>query len=320
MFELGPRLRHNLRNRTAFNEATVTLACPTCGHGVIFAPKITTVTCERCLTPLLRGPDDDQPLAPTAILPFRVTEAQADARLRAEFAPARDPAYALTWARVYMPYWRFDVHVRCPWRHQSRSYDATIDADRTETMSGEVEDDVRQRFPAAALDDDRGVLDAFEPPSLDEAVSFEPGLLGGTPVQRVTIGLERAWERARSRVEARAEAAVKADAGLWSGLPEEWVANRTTEQAALVLVPLYVGTGRQGASTDLFLLDGYAGTSVQGAPRTSQHSSEAAAANERKNEMPLALGLLVLGALAAVGLLLLWGAVALGRALFAMWR
>ena len=120
MFALGPRVRHSRQNRQVFHTTAITPACPACGHEVTFDPRIVGLTCPRCRTPLHRQPDDDTPIAATSVVPCVVTSDQATRTLADALKDAPAPGQSPPSVRlVFMPFWRFNAHVRASWHERT---------------------------------------------------------------------------------------------------------------------------------------------------------------------------------------------------------
>lgn len=233
-FFLVPFLRDSPENRRSFTRTRAQTACPTCGSIVVFDPGLEAIACGACRTPLLRSPlEDDAPLRPTGIVPFRLAEPDAREGIRAwwrkEQRRRRLDLGPLT--PRYLPYWQFSIHVHCPWRATVQSTD--IDGRRhIEIRSGEVTGDYGEREPGT-----RRVAPALLkslPFPFDDAVTFDPRYLAGAIVEQYEVGLWDAWDASRGRLETLVEWLVKKDAGTMS-VPDELWPSWSQEPGAAVI-------------------------------------------------------------------------------------
>lgn len=301
MFDLAPRLRHSRQNRQAFFHTPVTLACPACGAGVGFEPRQIGARCGQCRTPLHRQPDDDTAIAPTGLLPFRLSEDEAWARLSATegFAGEPDGPDAPRVVRLYVPYWRLAAHVNASWSVQ----EYVRHLETYETRSGGVASDYDEAVLATTTED--GVLARLEPAHVSEADPYESSLLGDVAVDLPTVALSDAWTAMRERWDRRLDELMRRNDS--SGLTDHRQSDSlsceyTQERGALVYVPVFV-LERADSSRLTWVVDGYSGQVAR-----ARRARKARAADE---ELPAvsekAIGIGVLLVLAVVMLLMgLW--------------
>lgn len=297
-FPLVPFLRDSPENRRVFTRTRVERPCPTCHATVVYEPGIASTTCLACGTPLQRPRlESDAPLAPNAVLPFRLSEAEARERIRAwstdvsggNLGPARMDLGPLR--PVYLPYWRFSIHVHCAWRTEVEWTDSGGERHR-EVRSGEVEDDLEEIEPAASSVP-ASLLEALAPLALDTAVPFDPRYLAGATVEQYAVSLWDAWDGTRARFNARIDSLLRKDARTWT-VPDETWPSWSKEVGTLALVPLYVGSYRARGQPWQLVVHGTTGKVAGTAPL---------------NKASLARALAVLVVLLALAVLLVWGVV-----------
>jgi hypothetical protein len=303
MFALAPRLRHSRQNRQTFFNARVELACPVCGGAVAFEPRAIGVFCGRCRSPLHRQPDDDTPLAPTGILPFRISPEEAQQKLTEAqgLAPWQTSGAGLpVLQRRYVPFWWFAAHVVASWR--VREYDRVDE--RYEPRAGGFAADYDRTVLAAAAGGDPNALDQLKPAYLAEAVAYEPSGLADVDALPPTVALSDAWVATRERWEGRIQKVMREDVGAFRQADES-SSEYSQERAALVYVPVYLPEHDSEASA--IVVDGYSGEVIR-AKRTRRSDDVGDDAAAQVPQIPEAvLGVAVLGVIALVMLLMaLW--------------
>ena len=266
LFDLPPRLVHSRQNRQRFFNERVDRPCPVCGTAVAFEPRAIGVACGHCRSPLHRQPDDDTPIAPTGVLPFRVSEDEARAKIseaEGEPAPAAvDGGNVTPLRRLYAPYWRFSAHVVASWRLSE--YDRVDD--RYEGKHGGFTGDYDEATAAATFDGEIEALADFRPPHLAEASVYAVSQLGEIPALPPTRPLADAWSDMRERWEARIQKVMHRDRGESVFTPSEITdssSEYSEERGALVYVPVYVADREGGMTGGDVLVDGYSGAIIR---------------------------------------------------------
>ena len=264
-FYLTPYLRDSPENRRGRTPTRVERPCPTCSHVVLFESGIEGTTCEACLTPLLRPPyDDDMPIRPTGVVPFRIDEADARERMRTWWAERRgsdrrtrrlEPGPLV--AR-YLPYWQFSVRVHCPWQHT-----ATDSQGAKRVSAGEVRGDYGEREPGNhSLPPD--LLKALPFP-FDHAVAYDRRYLGGAVVEQYDGNIFRAWDAARDRLDDMVTNLVNKDAGVFGGPEERWP-SWSQEKGWLILTPFYTTHVDCLGERHAIVIDGHSGQIASSVP------------------------------------------------------
>lgn len=246
---MPPRLRHDAAQRQRFGTPQE-LACPLCGASVTFAPRLRLVDCPQCAAPLVRGPDDATPLAPTGVLRFHVDPAAvpglAAAGVKRFWAARPEGATLSSFERIYVPIWRFSTHVVCNWVQEHKGADSLSPSRTTGEFSADYD-----RQVVASTDINGQLLQLLEDVPLGAA---EPVVnrLAGVRILRVDVPLQDAWVTARGYFDS------EATAGSWRegySVHPHW----SREEGALVLVPAYLGYEATRNVTVPVLVDGVSG-------------------------------------------------------------
>jgi hypothetical protein len=257
-FYLAPYLRDSPENRRERTPTRVERPCPTCSHLVLFESGIEGKTCQACLTPLLRPQhDDDMPIRPTGVVPFRIDEADARERLRSWWTERRGSDRRTRRAQPgplvarYLPYWQFSVRVHCPWRHT-----ATDGQGVTRVSDGEIRGDYGEREPGnQSLPAD--LLKALPFP-FEHAVAYDRRYLAGAVVEQYDGNIFRAWDAARERLDEMITRLVNKDAGLFGGPEERWL-SWSQEKGWLILTPFYTTQVELHGEHHPIVIDGHSG-------------------------------------------------------------
>jgi DNA-directed RNA polymerase subunit RPC12/RpoP len=97
-----------------------TIECGSCAASFRFDPHLHAAACPYCGGPIVTDTGSHRLFRPRALVPFRLTDKEAQERLRGWlgslwFAPSRLREYAREEGRltgVYLPYWTFDADTR----------------------------------------------------------------------------------------------------------------------------------------------------------------------------------------------------------------
>jgi hypothetical protein len=194
--------------------------CQSCRAVMVFDPERVGQNCEFCGSPALVDYEEIKaPIRPQSLLPFTVSQSQVRESIRLWYrskwlAPnaLRRRALVDRVHSVYVPYWTFDAHVRCPWTahaghyyyttepyrdHNGRMQTRQVQHVRWEPSSGVVEhffDDV----PVAGT---QGVhpslLRQVEPFPTHELVPYDTGYVSGHVVEHYQVVLIEAAQHSQ---------------------------------------------------------------------------------------------------------------------------
>jgi hypothetical protein len=269
MFDLRPRLVHSLKNRQVFFNANVDLPCAVCGQNVAFAPRVSGVLCGHCGSPLHRQPDDATPVGPTRMLPFRLSEQDAQARLA---AAATEPA-AVAGAqpprlrKVYVPYWHLAAHIATSWRVGNPAR-----MDPVDSALGHVAVDYDELLLAVPPEGEGAILPDLTAQVAADASDYEPSRLGGIEVRTPTFVLVDAWTASREAWEPRLRKQIKGEYGLLKSNEsiELIVTEYSQERAGMLLVPIYLPEPTSDGVSVPLAVDGYSGDVLRPRPRSAK--------------------------------------------------
>lgn len=197
-------------------ENAMQVNCSSCGAIVQFTPPETATTCAFCGGKIVAQPKSADPLiAPEGVLPFRVTDSQANSQLKSWissrwFAPSKlkDLARPEKLSSVYIPYWTYDAYSesnysgeRGEYYYETEYYEENGERKSREvrhtrwySASGHVERQFDDVTVPATKSLSKQHLDELEPWDLAELKSYEPAFLSGHKAQTYQVALPEGYE------------------------------------------------------------------------------------------------------------------------------
>src|SRR6185295_19394920 len=264
--------------------------CQSCGAIVTFTPPETARQCDFCGVQIVAQPKSADPiLAPEGVLPFKLTQQQADAGLREWlksrwFAPNALKQFARPEAidGIYLPFWTYDTNTLSYYSGERGEYYYTTETYTERDAQGREVTQTRQVRhtswrPAAGsvtrwFDDvliaattslPQHRLDALQPWDLQELKSYEPAFLSGFKAQRYQVDLAQGFEE----VKKIAAGVIQGDVRKDIGGDEQRVHNITTHYSAItfkhLLLPVYAGAYRFNHKVYQIVVNGRTGE-IQG--------------------------------------------------------
>ena len=206
-----------------------TVKCPSCAAEFTFDPGKHAGSCPFCGHSIVADTGINHRLKPAALLPFLITEREAQGRVRQWlrglwFAPSKLKKSARDQGRlagVYLPYWTFDSFTRS--RYEGRRGDFyTVPTQVRVNVNGRMVTQTRMvqkvRWRPAAGEvsrhfDDVLVLasrslptwmtDRLEPWDLSDLKPYTPEFIAGFQAEAYQTGLTEGWEAAAGKMRAR---------------------------------------------------------------------------------------------------------------------
>lgn len=176
---------------------THAFTCQGCGAAFILPPERMTLTCPYCSSAhVIKQPETRQLAAPDGIIPFRVSELQAQRALKRwlEDSACEPPVQVSAVQGIYLPVWSFNLSGQIPWRGLES------DGDRWLPVSGLKLVD-RQNYPISAS---RRLPVTFHPALLDydlsALVDYDDQYLADWLAETYQIPIGEASLDARQRV------------------------------------------------------------------------------------------------------------------------
>lgn len=270
-------------------EEVRTTRCPSCGALVEFEGAAHSKECPFCATPVVIGTGTSRLIKPQAVIPFRLTEAEARKAMgawlgRLWFAPNGLVEYARKGRAMngmYVPYWTFDAATRT--RYQGQRGDAYYET-QTVTVNVNGRNERRQQqvrkirwtprsgWVSRRFDDvlvlasqslPRAYTEALEPWSLDQLTAYRPDYLAGFTAESYTVPLAQGHGIARQKMAAVIVQDVRRDIGG----DEQQVTRVDTDYSAEtfkhILLPVWMAAYKYGGKTYRFVVNGQTGK-VQG--------------------------------------------------------
>jgi DNA-directed RNA polymerase subunit RPC12/RpoP len=252
-------------------ENALEVSCARCGATVTFTPPEVAGECPFCGSSIVAQPKSADPMvAPEGLLPFYVTQQQANESIKRWlssrwFAPnaLKRLAYQESIRGVYLPFWTYDAMTDSRYtgergEHyyvtetytdrdaQGNSVTRTRQVQRTHwySASGEVSRRFDDVLVAATRSVSRPRLAALEPWDLGVIRPYDPAYIAGYKAQRYEVGLAAGFEEAKTIMAGVIEDDVRKDIGG----DEQRIHNIDTSYSGItfkhLLLPVYIGAYR----------------------------------------------------------------------------
>lgn len=259
--------------------------CTGCGAIINFTPPETATECNFCGVKIVAQPKSADPLiAPEGVLPFRVTDQQANQGLKnwissRWFAPSKlkDFARPEKLSSIYIPYWTYDADSQSSYSGERGEYfyetqyyqengeqkSRQVRYTRWHPASGHIQRQFNDVCVPATKSLSKDYLDALEPWDLQELKSYEPAYLSGHKAQTYQVALPEGFEHFKQT----ASAVIYNDIRHDIGGDEQRVHNVSTDFSNItfkhLLLPVYAGAYQFGGKTYQIVVNGRTGE-VQG--------------------------------------------------------
>jgi ribosomal protein S27E len=245
--------------------------CQSCGAIVTFVPPEVARSCDFCGIAFVAQPTSADPtVAPEGVLPFKVSEPEANNALRNWFRSRWFAPTALKQLTrpdamngVYLPFWTYDTNATTYYEGErgdhyyvTETYYETDDKGnqvartrqvrhtRWSPASGTVErwfDDV---LVAATTSLSQNRLEALQPWDLQELRRYDPKFLSGFHAQRYQVDLPQGFERVKLHCAGQIESDVRSDIGGDEQRVHRMVTNYSGITFKHLLLPVYAGAYR----------------------------------------------------------------------------
>jgi ribosomal protein S27E len=271
-------------------ENALEVSCDRCGATVTFTPPETAGECPFCGSAIVAQPKSADPMvAPEGLLPFSVTQQQANESLRnwlssRWFAPnaLKRLAYQESIKGIYIPFWTYDSNTTSEYtgergehyyvteRYTDRDANGNpvtktrqVQKTRWYAASGAVTRQFDDVLVAATKSVSRARLVSLEPWDLNLLTPYEPAYISGFKAQRYQVGLAEGFEEAKSIMARVIEDDVRADIGGDEQRVHNIVSSYSEISFKHILLPVYMGAYRFNQKTYQVMINARTGE-VQG--------------------------------------------------------
>lgn len=278
-------LQAGAQNLQPMAQDAMQVGCDSCGAIVNFTPPETARNCDFCGAKIVAQPKSADPLiAPEGVLPFRVTDKQANDALRnwissRWFAPSKlkDFARPDKLSSIYIPYWTYDAFSQSSYAGERGEYyyETEYYEENGERKSRQVRHTnwysasghVTRQFDDVCVPATKSLpqkyLDRLEPWDLQELKSYEPAFLSGHKAQTYQVALPEGFEIFKQIADGVIQSDVRQDIGG----DEQRIHNVSTDFSNItfkhLLLPVYAGAYQFNAKTFQIVVNGRTGE-VQG--------------------------------------------------------
>jgi ribosomal protein S27E len=264
-------LRAAAENMSPLAVNALEVRCDSCGAIVSFTPPEVAGECSFCGNPIVAQPKAANPLvAPEAILPFQITQRQADEAIKQWlssrwFAPnaLKKMAYREGVSGIYLPHWTYDANTfsyysgeRGEHYYETEWYTETDAQGNTQQKSRQVQ---RTRWYSASGQVDRWFddilicatksvhkvrLQALGDWDLQSLKPYDPAFLSGFKAQRYEIEIAEGFEEAKQAMAPVIDQDVRNDIGGDEQRVNEIQTNYSGITFKHILLPVYLGAYR----------------------------------------------------------------------------
>ncbi len=262
-------------------EETRVVHCDTCGADVQFEDHVHSAECPFCASPVVTDTGTHRHIKPHGLLPFRLSEADAHARMGKWlkglwFAPGTLAKYARSTGKLnglYVPYWGFDAATRSRYSGQRGThYYVTVGRGknqrrerrtRWQSVSGQVQRQFLDLLVIASTSLPQANARRLEPWTTADLQPYSADYLSGFRAEGYTVGLAEGFETAKHEMEAQIRADVMRDIG---GDEQRITSLSTTfddERFKHLLLPVWMAAYRYRGKSYRFIVNGQTGR-VQG--------------------------------------------------------
>lgn len=283
-YEQYLQVRPEQLERLAANALEV--QCQSCGAKVTFTPPDVARQCDFCGVQIVAQPKSADPiLAPEGVLPFCITQQQADHGLRQWlrtrwFAPNALKNFAQPGAidGIYIPFWTYDTHTtsyytgeRGEYYWETETYYETdsqgrrvartrqVRHTRWYSASGTVSRWFDDLLVPATVSLPQNRLDALQPWDFVEIKPYDPAFLSGYKAQRYQVDLGQGFELAKQLCAGVIESDVRSDIGG----DEQRIYKIVTHYSGItfkhLLLPVYAGAYRFNQKVYQIVVNGRTG-------------------------------------------------------------
>jgi ribosomal protein S27E len=259
------------KKMTTMAAGALEVKCSGCGATVAFTPPEVAGECSFCGNPIVAQPKAADPMvAPEAVLPFQITQKQADDSIKnwissRWFAPnaLKKMAYREAVNGIYLPFWTYDANTlsyytgeRGEHYYETEFYTETdaqgntqqksrqVQRTRWYSASGQVQrwfDDVLVAATKSVHKERLSALGAWD---LQMLQPYDPAFLSGFKAQRYEVELAEGFEEAKQIMAGTIDSDVRSDIGG----DEQRVHDIQTNYSAItfkhILLPIYLGAYR----------------------------------------------------------------------------
>ena len=260
--------------------------CQSCGAKVAFTPPEVARQCDFCGVQIVaEAKSADPTLAPQGILPFCITQQQANASLREWlrsrwFAPNALKTFAQPDAigGVYIPFWTYDTNTTSFYEGERGDHYYTTETyyesdgkggqvartrqvqhTRWSPASGTVTRWFDDILVPATVSMPENRLDALEPWDLMELRPYDPAFLSGFKAQHYQVDLAKGFER----VKQVCSPLIRDDVSNDIGGDEQRIHNVATHYSGItfkhLLLPVYAGAYRFNRKVFQIVINGRTG-------------------------------------------------------------
>ena len=256
------------------DEAMQSFICQSCGAELMTDSTTVATECPYCGSPTVMPERIDSGVRPQRIIPFTITQEEAQAQFAAYFKGklllpnffAKSRNRIADMRKLYVPYWLFscDAHASMTFDAQKVRKERQGDWEITRTAHYLVIREGEMAFDNVPVDAitklDDAITESLEPYDLSAAREFDPAMLAGAMADRADVEAQACEGRAAARVENSIAQAVRDTVTGYDHVSER---SRTVTSsggtATPVLLPVWLITTEKQGRQYTFAINGQTG-------------------------------------------------------------
>ncbi|MBR3125734.1 MAG: hypothetical protein IKF42_10020 [Mogibacterium sp.] len=243
------------------------ITCSNCAGQSLYDAEQVTGACPFCgSTSVTSASEDDDIMAPNAVIPFYITKEQTQECFinflkRKRFIPKKVFKCKLeNIVGIYLPFWTFDTltissfkALYLDYRNESDKYVTGVWNQYIDDAIVFASDKIRHPF-----------LSKIQKYNFERAVPYSPEYLAGIPAERYTVGLNEGWERVKKTIPPKIRKNI--DRQHKRLYVEKLDVNYYNVKFRCLLAPVYLASYRYGKKKLLVAINGQTGETYCDAP------------------------------------------------------
>lgn len=197
--------------------------CSSCGATFELSHEIHASECPYCSSPVVNETTPYRPIRPQGILPFKITQEEAQAYFEEWldgrwFAPNKLKAFGIhdgILKAIYIPYWTYDADTYSSYKgrsgkkyYEEESYSEIIDKERViktrqveKIRWSDVSGDLHRHFDDVIVMATKALKHTLSHWDLENLVDYNPSYLSGYESELYSVNLDDGLIRAKSNID-----------------------------------------------------------------------------------------------------------------------
>ena len=266
----------NTHEQQTFGTEAVEFFCQNCGAVIVSDENTAAAWCHYCDSPVVLQDRLSGQLAPTYVIPFKVTKEQAqkafeDWSRKGLFTPKsfRDAKKVKSVQGVYVPFWLYDVSSEGTAQAHATKVRTYVRGDYiyTETRHFNIFRRAKLNYlhvPADASEKmDDNIMNLLEPYDYKELQKFQMPFLAGFSADKYSYTADQMYDRVRARVDGFVRQYIRGTVSGYSTVNyQSELVNSEQKHADYTMLPVWIFSYDYKDSEHMFAMNGQTGKIV----------------------------------------------------------